>query len=109
MLNEVALVGRLTKDPEVQESQNGKKRINMTLAVPRTYRNQDGVYETDFIRIVLWNTIATNVNSYCKCGDLIGVKGRIQVTNYDDSDGNHKTITEIIAEKVTFLSSKKNE
>ena len=78
MMNEVVLVGRLTKDPEVVTTENNKKRALITLAVPRKFKNVDGIYETDFIRIVLWNVIALNTKEYCKSGDLLGVKGRIQ-------------------------------
>ncbi len=67
------------------------------LAVPRSYKNENGEYETDFIPCVLWNTIAVSTCEYCKKGDLVGVKGRIQ--NIADK-------IEIIAERVTFLSSK---
>jgi len=107
MLNEVALVGRLTKDPEVLETVNGKKRASIVLAVPRQYKNLDGLYETDFIRVILWNVVALNTKEYCKSGDLIGIKGRLQVSSYKDSDDNMKYATDVIAEKISFLSSKR--
>ena len=106
-MNEVVLVGRLTKDPEVVTTENNKKRALITLAVPRKFKNVDGVYETDFIRGVLWNVIALNTKEYCKTGDLLGVKGRIQINSYKDSEDNTHYSTDIIAEKITFLSSKK--
>ncbi len=106
-MNEVVLVGRLTKDPEVVTTENNKKRALITLAVPRKFKNVDGVYETDFIRVVLWNVIALNTKEYCKTGDLLGVKGRIQINSYKDSEDNTHYSTDIIAEKITFLSSKK--
>lgn len=99
MLNQIVLVGRLVKTPEI-EKEDGKEKSVITLAVQRSYKNEDGVYETDFINCVLWNGIASNTAEYCNKGDLIGVKGRVQ--------GNDGKI-EIIAEKVTFLSSKKHE
>ena len=102
-MNEVVLVGRLTKDPEVVTTENNKKRALITLAVPRKFKNVDGIYETDFIRIVLWNVIALNTKEYCKSGDLLGVKGRIQINSYKDTHYS----TDIIAEKITFLTSKK--
>ena len=99
MLNQIVLVGRLVENPKV-EKEDGKEKSVITLAVQRSYKNEDDVYETDFINCVLWNGIASNTAEYCNKGDLIGVKGRVQ--------GNDGKI-EIIAEKVTFLSSKKHE
>lgn len=108
MLNQVVLVGRLTTDPEALEMDGGHKKSVFNVAVPRTYKNQNGEYDTDFIRCVLWDAIATSTSEYCRKGDIVGIKGRIQVTSYDD-DGKKKTITEVVAEKVTFLSSKRQD
>ena len=85
MLNEVALVGRLTKNPEVTELEGGKKISSIIIAVPRMYKNSSGLYDTDYIRVTLWNGIALNTREYCHCGDLIGIKGRIQVNNFVDN------------------------
>ena len=109
MLNQVVLVGRLTEDPELSTTESGKKVTSITLAVQRTFKNSDGIYEADFIRCILWNAIASNTSEYCHKGDIVGVKGRIQTSSYDDKDGNRKYVTDVIAEKVTFLSSKKEE
>lgn len=109
MLNQVVLVGRLTEDPELVEAENGKKHSTIVLAVQRTFKNQDGIYEADFIRCRLWNAVANSTSEYCHKGDIVGIKGRIQVSSYDDEDGNKKYMTEVIAEKVTFLTSKKEE
>jgi len=109
MLNQVVLVGRLTDDVGVSETESGKKLSHLTLAVPRSCKNSEGVYETDFIRCILWNAIAESTSEYCQKGDIIGIKGRIEVSNYEDKDGNKKSSTNVIAEKVTFLSSKKQE
>ena len=78
MLNQVVLVGRLTKDLETKELEEGKSVCNMTLAIPRSFKNADGEYETDFVECTLWNNIAENTAEYCKKGDIVGVKGRIQ-------------------------------
>lgn len=96
MLNQTVLVGRIVKDIE----QEGETKAVVTVAVPRSYKNADGEYDTDFIPCVLWNGIATNTLECCKKGDLIGVKGRIQ--------SNENEIT-VVAEKITFLSSKKED
>ena len=105
MLNQIILVGRLTKDPELTVTESGKKRANITLAVPRNYKNVDGVYETDFLECTLWTGIAENTTEYCQSGDMIGVKGRIQTRLIESPDGTKRKKTEIIGEKVTFLSS----
>ena len=67
----------------------------------------EGTYDTDFIKCVLWNVIAENTCEYCKKGDIVGVKGRLQTSSYEDKDGVKKYTSDVIAEKVTFLSSKK--
>ena len=103
MLNQVVIVGRICKEPELVEKE-GVKVANITLAVPRTYKNVDGEYETDYLPCVLWKGVAETTTEYCKKGDLVGIKGRVESTVEDD-----KTIIHIVAEKVTFLSSRKNE
>ena len=107
MLNQTVLVGRLTKDPELIETENEKKVLAVTLAVQRPFKNPDGLYDTDFIRCIMWNNIAEAACEYCHKGDVVGVKGRIQASSYEDKDGNTKYVTEVVAEKITFLSSRK--
>lgn len=110
MLNQVGLVGRLTSDPEINEVENGRKVTTITLAVQRSYKNIDGIYDTDFIHCTLWNGIAENTTRYCKKGDIVGVKGRLQTTIIEEEeDGTKENKLEVIAEKVTFLSSRKEE
>ena len=108
MLNQIVIIGRLVKDPEIKESENGKKYTNITLAVPRSYKNVDGEYEADFLDCKLWTGIAENTVEYCHKGDLIGVKGRVETRTYEKDD-EKKYITEIIAEKISFLSTKKTD
>ena len=108
MLNQVVLVGRLTSDMEVKESEDGKKYCNMSLAIPRSFKNADGVYDTDFVNIKTFDNIAQNTAEYCNKGDIVGVKGRIQTGNYEKKE-EKKFSMDIIAEKVTFLSSRSNE
>lgn len=100
MLNQVVVVGRITSNPVVRELEDNRKVNTITLAVPRSFKNSEGEYETDFIPVILYQGIAERVVEYCEKGDLIGIKGRIQ--SRDDK-------IEIIAEKVTFLSSKPKE
>ena len=105
ILNQTVIVGRIVRDPELRETENGNKITNITLAVPRSFKNVNGEYETDFISCVLWKGVAENVVEYCKKGDLVGLKGRIQTRTIEVED-NKKQIMEVVAEKVTFLSSK---
>lgn len=108
MLNQTVIVGRIVRDLELHETENGNKVAQLTLAVPRSFKNMNGEYDTDYIPCVLWKGIAENTAEYCKKGDLVGIKGRIQTRSYEQED-ELKYVTEVIAEKVTFLSSKKNE
>ena len=107
MLNQTVIVGRIVRDLEVKETENGNKVAQLTLAVPRSFKNMDGQYETDFIPCVLWKGIAENTAEYCKKGDLVGIKGRIQTRDVELDEETRKKYVEVIAEKVTFLSSKK--
>ena len=109
MLNQIILVGRLVKTPEVIETESGKKMSYITLAIPRTFKNADGEYDTDFIDCVLWEVVAESTSEYCKQGDIVGVKGRVQSRMIEDEDGNNYKKMEVIAEKITFLSRKKEE
>lgn len=102
MLNQIVLVGRLVQDPEIKELENGVKASYITLAVPRSYKNSDGIYETDFMPCKVGYPMCDNVKEYCKKGDLLGIKGRIQTKQEED-----KNIIEIVAERVTFLSNRK--
>lgn len=106
MLNQTVIVGRLVKDPELKLTDQGKKVTNITLAVPRSFKNINGEYETDFIDCTLWTGIAESTAEYTKKGDLLGVKGRLQSQLVDNADGSKRKCTEVIAERVTFLSSK---
>jgi len=108
MLNQTEIVGRIAHDPELRETDGGNKVTNITLAVPRSFKNSEGIYDTDFINCVLWKGIAESTVEYCKKGDLVGVKGRIQTRVYE-KDEEKKYTTEVVAEKVTFLSSKPKE
>lgn len=102
MLNQIILVGRLVQDPKIKELENGQRVSYITLAVTRSMKNADGIYEADFIPCMVWNNIADNVKEYYKKGDLLGIKGKIQTRQEED-----KNIIEIVAEKVTFISNRK--
>lgn len=108
MLNQIVLVGRLTKDIEVKELEDGKKVSNVVLAISRSYKNSEGEYEADFVKCTLWGKIAENTAEYCHKGDIVGIKGRIQTRTIDTEKGK-SVEQEVIAEKVTFLSSGKEK
>lgn len=99
MLNQVTMVGRITKDVEIKTNKENTEYANITIAIPKSYKNIDGVYDTDFVPVTLWNKIAKNTAEYVKKGDLIGIKGTV------NSKDNKIYIT---AERVTFLNSKKD-
>ncbi len=108
MLNQLILVGRLTRNPEISKTDNGTTYSHITLAVPRSYKNSKGEYETDFIDCTLFQIIATNTKEYCKKGDIVGVKGRLESRVFE-KDGLKKYTLQVIAEKVTFLSNNNKE
>ncbi len=108
MLNQVVLVGRLVRKPELRESENGKRMSYITLAVPRSFKNMNGEYDTDFIDCLLWDNVAASTVEYCGKGDIVGVKGRLQSRIVEKETGNVNRL-EVVAEKVTFLSSKSKE
>mgnify|MGYP001205234941 CR=1 FL=1 len=103
MLNRVVLVGRLTRDPELRYTPNGVAVASFTLAVNRTFTNQHGEREADFINIVVWRRQAENVANYLKKGSLAGVDGRIQSRTYENNQGQRVFVTEVVADSVQFL------
>lgn len=109
MMNQFFGVGRLVAQPEVKESENGKKYTNFTIAVQRSYKNADGVYETDFLDVVSFGPMAETTCEYCQKGDMVGVKGRVETSSYETEDGEKRKSTQIIADRITFLSSSKNK
>ena len=108
MLNQVVLVGRLTEDLKVTTIDD-KKEATLTLAVQRTFKNTDGIYEADFIECYLLNSIADSTSKYCHAGDIVGIKGHIQVNEHKEDNGNITKSTVVVAEKITFLSSKSSD
>lgn len=106
MLNRIVLIGRLTKDPELRYTPNGKAVAGFTLAVDRQFKNQQGEREADFINIVVWGAQAENCANYLSKGKLAAVDGRLQIRSYDGQDGQRRWITEVVADTVRFLSPK---
>ena len=107
MLNQVILVGRLVKDPEIKVTPDGKKVSNITLAVQRSYKNQETQeYDTDFLTCTLWEGIAESTHQYCKKGSTLGVKARLAVKKFNYGDDKYFSYPEIVAEKITFINTK---
>lgn len=116
MLNQIVVVGRLCREVEVKKSKgenqygnDEKKYANVTLAIPRTYKNANGEYDTDFVDFILFDNIAENTAEYCKKGDIVGIKGSVNTYMKELEDGTKEKKTFLKAEKVTFLSSTKEK
>jgi single-strand DNA-binding protein len=108
MLNKIVVMGRFTADAELRSTQGGKNVTSFTLAVNRDFKGQNGERETDFINCVAWNGTADFVTRYFKKGSMAIVSGRLQTRNYETTDGQKRTATEIVAENVYFGESKRD-
>lgn len=106
MINNVTLVGRLTKDPDLRYTSGGKGVATFTLAVNRNFTNQEGEREADFIQCVIWRKPAKTLANYARKGTLLGVTGRIQTRSYDNQQGQRVYVTEVVAESFQLLESK---
>ena len=108
-MNQVILIGNLTRDPELSTTPSGVSVCRFSLAVNRSYKSQDGTQETDFFNIVAWRAQADFCGKYLKKGRKIAVVGSIQNRSYDDKDGNKRYVTEIIASNVEFVTPKQDD
>lgn len=109
MINQVTLVGRLTRDPELKTTQDGTAVANVTLAVNRGFRNHSGEIDTDFVACTLWRRAAANTAKFCKKGSILGIVGRIQTRQYENAEGRRVYVTEVIADSVQFLGGRPAE
>ena len=107
-MNKVILIGRLTRDPELRYTSSNVATCTFSLAVDRTFTNQNGEREADFINIVVWRKQAENCKNYLTKGSQVAIEGRIQTRNYDDKDGKKVYVTEVVADNVQFLGTKGN-
>ena len=98
MLNQIILVGRMVEEIELKKDESERVHAECVLAIPRSYKNDLGMYDTDFIPVKIFGGVAENTSNFCNKGDIIGIRGRIE-------NNNNELI--IIADKVTFLSSRK--
>lgn len=106
MINNVVLLGRLTKDPELKYTANGTGVATFTLAVNRNFTNQSGNREADFINCVIWRKSAETLANYTRKGTLLGVTGRIQTRSYENQQGQRVYVTEVVAENFQLLESR---
>lgn len=106
MINNVVLVGRLTKDIDLRYTQTGIAVARFTLAVNRAFSNQQGEKEADFVSCIVWRKQAENLANYMRKGNQIGVAGRIRTSSYDDKDGKRVYTTEVVADAIQFLEAK---
>jgi single-strand DNA-binding protein len=108
-MNKVILIGNLTKDPELTETPTGLSVCRFSIAVTRDYTNSDGTREADFFNITVWNKIAEICGKYLRKGTKVAVTGRLQNRSYEDKEGVKRTVTDIIASEVEFLTPKSQQ
>lgn len=106
MINNVVLVGRLTRDPELKYTGNNIAVASFSLAVNRNFKDANGERETDFINCVIWRQQAENLANWAKKGALIGITGRIQTRSYENQQGQRVYVTEVVAENFQMLESR---
>jgi len=106
VLNRIILIGRLTRDPELRYVPSGHPVASFTLAVDRSFVNQQGERATDFIDIVAWRKLAEQVTQHLSKGRLVAVEGRLQVRSYETQDGQKRKVAEVVADAVRFLDRK---
>lgn len=105
-MNNIQLIGRLTKDVEVKFTQSGTAVGNFTLAVNRSFKNEQGEREADFINCVIWRKAAENLAQFTRKGSQIGIEGRIQTRNYENNQGQRVYVTEVVVNNFHLLESK---
>ncbi|HEL1639548.1 single-stranded DNA-binding protein [Streptococcus suis] len=106
MINNVVLVGRMTRDAELRYTPSNQAVATFTLAVNRNFKNQNGEREADFINVVIWRQQAENLANWAKKGALVGITGRIQTRNYENQQGQRVYVTEVVAENFQLLESR---
>ena len=109
MINNVVLVGRMTRDAELRYTPQNQAVATFTLAVNRNFKNQSGEREADFINVVIWRQQAENLANWAKKGALIGITGRIQTRNYENQQGQRVYITEVVADNFQLLESRNQQ
>lgn len=106
MINNVVLVGRMTKDADLQYTANNIAVATFNLAVNRNFKNNNGEREADFINCVIWRQQAENLANWAKKGALVGITGRMQTRNYENQQGQRVYVTEVVADSFQLLESR---
>ncbi|HGI4338942.1 TPA: single-stranded DNA-binding protein [Streptococcus agalactiae] len=109
MINNIVLVGRMTKDAELRYTPSNQAIATFSLAVNRNFKNQSGEREADFINCVIWRQQAENLANWAKKGALVGITGRIQTRNYENQQGQRIYVTEVVAENFQLLESRNSQ
>lgn len=107
MINNVVLVGRLVRDPELRYTPSNQAVATFSLAINRNFKGQNGEREADFINCVIWRQQAENLANWAKKGALIGITGRIQTRNYENQQGQQVYVTEVVADNFQLLEFNK--
>lgn len=107
MINRVCLTGRLTKDPNLRQTNSGLSVASFTLAIDRQWVNNQGSRDADFINCVIWRKAAENFCNFTGKGSLVGIDGRLQTRSYEDKDGKRVFVTEVVVDNFSLLESKK--
>lgn len=107
MLNNVSLVGRMTRDAELRYTPSNQAVATFSLAVNRNFKSQNGEREADFINCVIWRQQAENLANWAKKGALIGITGRIQTRSYENQQGQRVYVTEVVADNFQLLEFNK--
>ncbi|WP_017756485.1 single-stranded DNA-binding protein [Calidifontibacillus oryziterrae] len=108
MFNQVTLVGRMTRDPELRYTADGVAVANFTLALNRNYKNANGEYDADFVNCHVWRKQAESTANYCLKGSLVGITGRLQSRHYENQEGKRVYLTEVLVEDIRFITLKNN-
>ena len=108
MINNVVLIGRLTRDVELRYTPQNQAVGQFTLAVNRNFKNQNGEYDADFINCVIWGKLGENFANWTKKGNLVGITGRVQTRNYENQQGQRVYVTEVVAESFQLLEKRDN-
>lgn len=106
MLNKSIVIGRLVRDPDIRSTGKGIPVASFTIACERDFKNAQGEKEVDFLNIVVWRGLAETCGRYLAKGKLVAVEGRLQIRTYEANDGSKRTIAEIVADNVQFLTPK---
>ena len=106
MLNKAIIMGRITANPELRQTQGGVSVLSFTVAVDSRFTNQNGERQTNFIHCVAWRNTAEFISKYFVKGQMIAVEGSLQSRSYVDKNGNNRSVLELVVENISFCGSK---